>query len=268
MELEGSASSRLPSGAGERTDIIINDVSFRKTSTVPTNPKVPPLLGSPPEGRRGVGRPRSEATRTQILSTTMRLLQTQSVQAITIESIAREAGVGKATIYRWWSSKALVVIDAFIENHVIKTPMPRDRPPAESIAVHIASLVQQYSGWSGRIVAQIIAEGQSDPEVAREFRERFYYGRRAVVREVLEAWRSEAEIPTPPNLEVLSDLLYAPIYLRLLLGHGPLDETFVREHIGYVYSLLGVAPAVLRGLTKKSSPASARAPLAKSTQAG
>lgn len=196
---------------------------------------------------RSVGRPRSEATRSQILATTIRLLQEQSVQSITIEAIAREAGVGKATIYRWWNSKALVIIDAFMENHVVNTPMPRHRSPAQALALHIGSIVQEYAGWPGRIVAQIIAEGQSDPDVLREFRERFHYGRRAVVREVLEDWRRESDIAAPPNIEVLGDLLYAPIYMRLLLGHGPLDEMFVREHLVYVFTLLGAQlPAALR----------------------
>jgi AcrR family transcriptional regulator len=170
------------------------------------------------------------------------LLQQQSVQAITIEAIAREAGVGKATIYRWWNSKALLVIDAFMENHVVKAPMPRNLPPAEALAQHISLIVREYSGWPGRIVSQIIAEGQSDPEVLREFRERFHYGRRAVVREVLEAWRRDADIATPTNLEVLGELLYAPIYMRLLMAHAPLDDVFVREHVSYVYTLLGAKP--------------------------
>ena len=189
---------------------------------------------------RGVGRPRSEATRAQILSATIRLLEERTVQAITIEAIAKEAGVGKATIYRWWDSKALVVIDAFAEHHLAQTPMPRDLPPGEAIAAHIALLIRRYAGWSGRIVAQIIAEGQADPNVLREWRERFHYGRRAIVRELLEEWRRTTPIPTPPNIETLAELLYAPLYLRLMLGTGPLDDTFAREHIGYVYSLLGV----------------------------
>jgi hypothetical protein len=68
----------------------------------------------------------------------------------------------------------------------------------------------------------------------------------------------------PPNIEVLSDLLYAPIYMRLLLGHGPLDEVFVREHLGYVYSLLGVEqPAALRVMTRTARPAAARPSLAR-----
>ncbi|MGJ7542443.1 TetR/AcrR family transcriptional regulator [Variovorax sp. LT1R16] len=191
-------------------------------------------------GVRTRGRPRNEATRAQILSATMRLLETNTVQAITIEAIAREAGAGKATIYRWWESKALVVIDAFMENHVVKTPMRRDLPPGDAIALHIAALTRQYAGWSGRIVAQIIAEGQANPDVAREFRERFHYGRRAVVREVLAEWRSSGGLPPSTNLELLADMFYAPIYMRLLLGHAPLDQGFVQEHVAFVYGLLGV----------------------------
>lgn len=197
------------------------------------------LAVSAPAAERSVGRPRSEETRTQILAATIRLLHANTIQAISIEAIAREAGVGKATIYRWWESKALVVIDAFMEHHIVKTPMPHDLPPGEAIAMHLMSLIREYAGWSGRIVAQIIAEGQADPAVLREFRERFQYGRRAVVREKLEAWRSVAHIAVPPDIETLSELLYAPVYMRLLLGNGPLDDHFAREHIGYVYSLLG-----------------------------
>jgi AcrR family transcriptional regulator len=190
--------------------------------------------------RRRAGRPRSETTRLNILRATVTLLEHTTVQSLTIEAIAREAGVGKATIYRWWDSKALVVIDSFIEHHVVRTPMPRDLPPPEALAIHFAALVREYAGWSGHIVAQIIAEGQSDPAVLREFRERFHYGRRAVVREVLEQWRGNGSIPAPDDIEVLADLIYAPIYMRLLVGHSPLDDTFVRSHLAYVYRLLGV----------------------------
>ena len=198
---------------------------------------------------RRAGRPRSETTRRNILEATIHLLEDGTVQSLTIEAIAREAGVGKATIYRWWDSKALVVIDAFIEHHIIRTPMPRDLAPADALSIHFAALVREYAGWSGRIVAQIIAEGQADPAVLREFRERFHYGRRAVVREVLEQWRREGSIPAPSDIEVLSDLIYAPVYMRLLVGHSPLDDTFVRAHLDYVYRLLGAPPPTLEAAT-------------------
>jgi AcrR family transcriptional regulator len=205
---------------------------------------------------RGVGRPRSEGTRTQILAATVRLLETRTVQSISIEAIAREAGVGKATIYRWWDSKALVVIDAFMEHHIVKTPMPRNLPPGKAIASHLVSLIHEYAGWSGRIVAQIIAEGQADPAVLRVFRERFHYGRRALVREMLEEWRAAERIRAPENVETLAELLYAPIYMRLMTGGGLLDDRFAQEHINYLYTLLGIEPPDIAELevVKRISP--------------
>lgn len=186
-----------------------------------------------------VGRPRSEATRRQILEAAITLLQDKSIQAISIEAIAREAGVSKATIYRWWDSKASVVIDAFIENHLVKTPFPRGVSPREAITHHFRSLVEQYSGWPGRLVAQLIAEGQSDPAILRTFRERFHYGRRAVVKEMIEEWRLSGDIPADTNIEILMDLIYGPVYMRLMIGHAPLDDAFAASHIAYVCQLLG-----------------------------
>jgi AcrR family transcriptional regulator len=192
------------------------------------------------EKTRSAGRPRSEKTRRLILQTTLALLEKETLQSITIEAIAKAAGVSKATIYRWWDSKALIVMEAFIEHHIIRTPMRRDLPPREAIALHMRDLVQQYAGWGGRIVAQLLAEGQSDPFIAREFRSRFHYGRRAVVKEVLEEWRASGEIDPDTNIEMLMDVLYAPIYMRLMVGHAPLDARFIVDLQRYVFSLLGV----------------------------
>lgn len=189
--------------------------------------------------KQPLGRPRSEATRRQILESTIKLLQEKSIQAISIEAIAREAGVSKATIYRWWDSKALVVIDAFMENHLVHTPIPRGISPREATQHHFRSIIAQYSAWPGRLVAQIIAEGQSDPVILRAFRERFHYGRRAVVKEMIEEWKATGDIPGDTNVEILMDLIYGPVYMRLLIGHAPLDEAFAASHIEYICHLLG-----------------------------
>lgn len=186
------------------------------------------------------GRRRSEATRKLILQTTLNALKTQSLQSITIEGIARDAAVSKATIYRWWSSKGQIVIDAFIEMHLVKTPMRRDLPPAHAIVEHFVNLLAQYSGWSGHMVAQILAEAQSNPEIGREFRERFHYGRRAVVKEVLSSWKTSGELSADTDLEVLMDLIYAPIYMRLMVGHAPLDMQFAEAHLTYLFKMLGL----------------------------
>lgn len=189
---------------------------------------------------RGGGRPRSEATRRSILSATLTLLKSESVQSITVEAIAREAGVSKATIYRWWTSKTSVVIDAFIENHIVHTPMLYDVHPAEALILHWRALAEQYRGLPGRIVAQILAEGQSDAEIIREFRQRFLYGRRAVVREVVEHLNKINPMPAGVGSEIFMDLLYAAIYMRLLWGHAPIDDEFIQNYPLTVLQSVGV----------------------------
>lgn len=179
-----------------------------------------------PVQARGPGRARSDASRIAILNASLRLLEKQSLQEISIESIAREAGVGKATIYRWWSSKASVVIDAFVQNHLLHTPMPKGVNAREALARHLHLLIEQYAGWPGRLVAQIVGEGQSDPAVLREFQERFLSGRRAIVRELVEGARSRGEFRTDMDAELQMEMLYAPIYTRLLMGHLPLNKRF------------------------------------------
>jgi len=191
-----------------------------------------------PAPARGPGRARSDASRIAILNASLRLLEKQSLQEISIESIAREAGVGKATIYRWWSSKASVVIDAFVQNHLLHTPMPKGVNAREALAQHLHLLIEQYAGWSGRLVAQIIGEGQSDPEVMREFQERFLSGRRAMVREIVEGARSRGEFRTDMDAELQMEMLYAPIYMRLLMGHRPLNKRFADMLASHVLPML------------------------------
>src|SRR3954463_9524487 len=86
-----------------------------------------------------------------------------TVQKLTVEAIAKRAKVSKATIYRWWPSKAAVVIDAFMENHRTHPRIPEGVPVRASLLAHLKSLISRYACPQGKLVAQIIAEGQYDP---------------------------------------------------------------------------------------------------------
>ncbi|MGN6220218.1 MAG: TetR/AcrR family transcriptional regulator, partial [Microbacterium sp.] len=102
---------------------------------------------------------RSEQSRQAILQATMKLLDerqpdSMSVQQLSIERIAREAGVSKTTIYRWWPSKAAVIIDTFLENHILQTTMRDDLPAVDALREHVISLAKVYAGYEGRLMAQ------------------------------------------------------------------------------------------------------------------
>lgn len=201
--------------------------------------------------RRAPGRARSTASRVAILQATLKLLQTQPLQQLSIEAIAREAGVGKATIYRWWPSKAAVVIEAFLVNHVSRVVAPKGMKPSLALAEILRMLVKEYAGREGRIVAQIIAEGQSDPEVLKEFRERFWYGRRAMALELVNEARRAGEFRDDIPAEIQLDQLFAPIYFQLLSGHAPLDEAFASSYCDSVMRLM--APDARQTPTKQKS---------------
>jgi AcrR family transcriptional regulator len=182
---------------------------------------------------------RSEESRSAILEATVALLDETTVQKLSIEAIAKRAGVGKTTIYRWWPSKAAVVIDAFMEHHLVRTPIPDDVPVRDALRGHLRSLIRQYRGPSGRLVAQIIAESQYDASTLAAFRGRFWDGRRDAVHALLERGVKSGEIRKGVDVDLLVEMLYSPVYLRLLFGYQPLSDRYVDSALDLAFEGVG-----------------------------
>lgn len=174
---------------------------------------------------RPIGRPRDLASRRSILSATMSLLQTMSVADLAIESVAREARVSKATIYRWWDSKGALVIDAFMESHFSNTPMPTALDSRTALKRHVTSLVQYFSGRAGKLVVQILCEGHDDKAMLADFNERFARNRRRLVQETFHRGQQEGLFRRDVDAALAVETLYSPIYRRLFFGE-PLNEEF------------------------------------------
>jgi hypothetical protein len=93
--------------------------------------------------------------------------------------------------------------------------------------------------------AALVTEAQTDPAFAAEYLARFVEPRRAQAAEVFRRAIERGEIPADTKIEVVLDLIYGPIYHRLLHGHAPLNERFVRD----------VVDAVLGGIMPGAAPA-------------
>lgn len=176
---------------------------------------------------------RSEESRAAILKSTLELLgvgagadSSMTLQSLTIEAIAKRAGVSKSTIYRWWDNKAAVVIDAFVVEYLPRTKVRDDLPFKDALIDHLSAVVRQYSGTDGSIVAQLIAESQYAPETLSELHQRFWDDRRAAVLRLVERGVAEGEIFADADPNLVATLLYAPVYQRLLLKDGPLNAEF------------------------------------------
>jgi AcrR family transcriptional regulator len=183
------------------------------------------------------GRPRSEKARKAILEAAMDLLFDRGLRAMSMDDVAKQAGVSKATIYRWWPSKELLAVDALFSEWAASLPnAERDTGTlrGDLLASFRPWLRQLNAKPFGRVIAGLVAEAQTDPEFGQLYREHFVQPRRNATRPLLLRAIERGEIAPDTNLDVALDLLYGPIYHRLLHGHGPINDRFVQQVIDAV----------------------------------
>jgi AcrR family transcriptional regulator len=189
-----------------------------------------------PECDKKRGRPRSERCHNAILDATAELLEERRYRDVSIEAIAERAGVGKQTIYKWWSSKATLAMEAYALRVMERIPPP-DTGTIEGDLNYIMIRSCQLLGQShmGSTIAGLMADAQSDPVLLSEFRGVFIASRREMVTGVLRRAILRGEIREDLDIPFLLDLLYGPMWYRMLLQRAPLDEAFAT---GVVRSLL------------------------------
>jgi AcrR family transcriptional regulator len=188
------------------------------------------------------GRPRSERARKAILEAAAELLLDRGLSAVSMDAVAERAGVSKATIYRWWPTKETLALDALYTEWAAVQPAQRD---TGSLRGDLLSLLRPWARLAGgrpygRVVAALLTEAQTDPVFAAEYRDRFVEPRRQQGREIFGRAIGRGEVPADTKVEVALDLLYGPLYHRLLHGHAPLNDRFVRDVVDIV--LDGVLP--------------------------
>jgi len=204
------------------------------------------------------GRPRSAALRRKILRAAASLLDERGISGVTMEAIAARAGVGKPTIYREWPNAPSVALAAFLETveppdqldpngtkgdaaHFSKrAASPFQNPsksraqkkpaqtsgPLTALRQHLRATAHAFTTRVGRNTAAMIAASQHDSELAKVFRTQFILKRREEGRSLINLAVAAGELHEPTDIEAVLDLIYAPLYFRLLIGHGPLDESF------------------------------------------
>lgn len=194
--------------------------------------KRPParLNGVNVNGKRPPGRPRSEEARLAILRASLKVLAKTGFLDFTIEEVAERAGVGKATVYRWWPDKAALIADAFASSTVSKLHFPDTGSIYTDLTQQMRQLIRVFRSARGRIVAAILAAGQSEPEVLTAFRDRFLMPRRQEAYATVDRAIVRGELRRSIDRDLLLDSLYGPVYMRFLIQHDPLTPEFV-DHL-------------------------------------
>jgi AcrR family transcriptional regulator len=200
--------------------------------------KVAAIAGSAAAGggsalRPRRGRPRSEEANSAILRAATDILAEKGLGGMSIEEVASRAGVGKATIYRRWSSRGTLALDAFLAEFAGL------QPPPDTGSLH-GDMEAALGAWvgavtltgAGTMLVGLIAEAQQDAALAASWRERVVEPLRAQHMIMLERAVARGELSPDVDREVVLDMLFGAGYHRLLHRHQPLDDDFVRNVAG------------------------------------
>ncbi|MBS2531331.1 TetR/AcrR family transcriptional regulator [Catenulispora sp. NF23] len=182
--------------------------------------------------RPHTGRRRNEAAREAIIDAAIALLQQVGYEGFTIERLARDAEVGKQTIYRWWPSKAAVIAEAVGTRARHTIPLPDTGALGADLREFFETTFQQSDDPNvTNELKSMMAASIENPEAARPFYD-FLAGRRATLRLLLERGAARAEVSPDADLDFLTDLAYGLLWYRGLIGHRPLDDEAARKLAG------------------------------------
>jgi AcrR family transcriptional regulator len=192
------------------------------------------------------GRQGSPATARAILDATRELLAQGGVQALTVEGVAALSGVAKTTIYRRWRSKedlALAVLIDMVEQQA-EPARGRGDTRSELVAFVGRAVRTLTSTLMGRVLQGLASDLAADPALAGAFRERVVGRRVAEVRWVLERRIDRGEIRPDADLDIAGEMLFGPVYYRLLFSGEPLDRRFAERVVdAFLASAAPVRPA-------------------------
>jgi AcrR family transcriptional regulator len=179
------------------------------------------------------GRPRNEGCRATILSATLDLVADVGIAGLTMDAVAVRAGVGKATIYRRWSSKEALMLDAWVS--CINTPLVPDTGSLRSDVDELLLRVDHPLTDEAlqRVFPQMIAAAKVNPDV-REAYQSYLIERRRPMRVVLERAIGRGELDPETDVELVSDLLIAPLLYRWLVTDALVNDAIISQVIDTV----------------------------------
>lgn len=194
------------------------------------------------------GRPRSEKARQAVLHAAAELLVEHGLGAVSMDAVAERAGVSKATIYRWWPAKETLALEALNNEWAVGH---EEAPDTGSLRGDLLALLHPWarlvtSRPYARVIAALVVKAHSDPAFAADYVDHLVAPRRARARAVFARGVERGEIAPEARIDVALDVIYGPLYHRLLHGHAPVDHTFVDD----------VVDLALRGILNARATAS------------
>ena len=172
-----------------------------------------------------------------ILRAALDLLAEEGFAGLTVDAVAARAGVGKATIYRHWGSRARLVHDAAQCLHEHEEP-PDTGDLRADLEIMLGRLAEFLaSPDTGRVLASLLDAAERDAELA-SLREEHTRQKRAVVRHAFERAAARGELADDIDLDAVVDLTVGPLFYRRLM-RSPIQPNDLRSHLDLVLRAVG-----------------------------
>lgn len=182
------------------------------------------------------GRPRSTQAEAAILKAARELLDDTGPARLTIEAVAARAKVGKPTIYRYWANARELAMAALMARMPDAQGVEESQSPLADLRTHVRGLIARFSTTRGKQTALMLATAERDSEMFKAFRNQVVMTGREEGRAILARAQVSGEVRTDLPIETTLDLIYGPIFFRLLTVHAPLTQAFADEIVGLIAS--------------------------------
>ena len=176
-------------------------------------------------------RRRNTRSHEAIIDATVKLLGSSGYVDFSIERVANEAGVGKQTIYRWWSSRAELVLEVWRDRLIPPlAPFDQERPVREYLERSLLSFGQLIGRDDCRQAAIcVVAEAHRDPELYRRMEESIYAPRIQLITDAIGMAVREGQLPPVLDIPVMVDALYGAVWYKVFIRFETVTPEYVRR---------------------------------------
>ena len=186
------------------------------------------------------GRPPSAVARDKALQAARDILLSEGFGRLTIEAVVAKSGISKPTVYRNWANAGELAMAALMADPAAPSGKA-DQDLAGSLRSQMRALVTAFATTRGRQIALALAASDPESEMTKAFRNRVILSSRETGRRLIGDAVARSEIPAPADIETALDMIYAPVFYRLLVGHLPLDFHFADSLVTRALALLAHA---------------------------
>jgi AcrR family transcriptional regulator len=165
---------------------------------------------------------RNERSRRAILDAAVALIGDLGYEQTSIEAIAKRAGVGKQTIYRWWPSKGAVALEALDESLGTVVDFADTGDIVEDLRTHMTGVTNLLNSTRlGPVVQGLIAAAQSDPAISRAHLEKVIEPANTFWLARIARAQASGELRVDADPQTIIEMLFGAMYFRLLVNTRP-----------------------------------------------